>query len=97
MKSVMKTMFLLTAFLASCATAESHESLSEGFGGACTVDADCRLESDYCLGCDCRALAKEQKLPKCTGPGVRCLLDPCKDKMAICKDARCTATAASTR
>jgi len=46
-------------------------------GGACTRDSDCRLEADYCTGCDCRPLATSQSLSPCAGPGVRCLLDPC--------------------
>lgn len=58
-------------------------------GGACTRDADCRLEADYCTGCDCRALATGQLLPPCSGPGVRCLLDPCGAATAACVNGYC--------
>jgi hypothetical protein len=55
----------------------------------CAVDADCRLFSDYCTGCDCRVLAKGQPDPVCSGPGVRCLVDPCGDLVAFCSAGRC--------
>jgi hypothetical protein len=57
--------------------------------GGCKQDADCRTFSDYCTGCDCRALGKNEKDPTCGGPGVRCLADPCRDKTAVCKDGKC--------
>ena len=55
----------------------------------CNVDADCRLFSDYCTGCDCRALGKGQKDPTCSGPGVRCFADPCQRQVAVCERGRC--------
>jgi hypothetical protein len=58
-------------------------------GGACMTDADCRLEADYCTGCDCRALATGQMLAPCPGPGVRCLRDPCSDAKAACVNGSC--------
>jgi hypothetical protein len=58
-------------------------------GGACTRDADCRVEADYCGGCDCRALGPTQSLPACPGPGVRCLVDPCGGKAALCVNGYC--------
>ena len=57
--------------------------------GTCARDADCRLEADYCTGCDCRALAANQKLPVCQGPGVACLIDPCGSKKAQCVNGAC--------
>jgi hypothetical protein len=60
-------------------------------GAACMTDADCRVEADYCTGCDCRALATGQSLPPCAGPGVRCLRDPCSDKHAACVNGACVA------
>jgi hypothetical protein len=57
---------------------------------ACTGAADCRLEADYCTGCNCRALSPGEKLPVCTGPGVRCLIDPCDGKAPTCKGGKCT-------
>jgi len=59
-------------------------------GSACKTDADCRLEADYCTGCNCRSLGTGQSLPPCTGPGVRCLLDPCSDARAVCSNGYCT-------
>ena len=58
--------------------------------GVCRTDADCRTFSDYCTGCDCRALSTCAKDPVCSGPGVRCLVDPCRDKRAVCLAGRCT-------
>ena len=63
--------------------------VTPGGGGACTGDADCRVEADYCTGCDCRALATNQSLPPCSGPGVRCLVDPCNGKRARCVNGQC--------
>ena len=60
-----------------------------GTPATCRQDADCRLFSDYCTGCDCRALAREEKDPGCSGPGVRCLVDPCQNKAAACQGGKC--------
>lgn len=60
-------------------------------GGACMRDDDCQLASDYCTGCDCRALAKGETLPKCPGPGVQCLVDPCERLTAVCVNGKCSA------
>ena len=57
--------------------------------GQCATDADCRLFSDYCTGCDCRALSMDDPDPTCTGPGVRCFADPCMNRTAICVNGRC--------
>lgn len=59
--------------------------------GVCEVDADCRLFSDYCTGCDCRPLANKDPDPICEGPGVQCLVDPCAQKVAVCAAGRCVA------
>jgi hypothetical protein len=58
-------------------------------GGPCKSDGDCRLEADYCTGCNCRPLASGQTLPPCAGPGVRCLLDPCGGATAACVNGYC--------
>lgn len=50
----------------------------------CATDADCRTFSDYCTGCDCRALLVMDTDPVCSGPGVRCFADPCGGKVATC-------------
>jgi hypothetical protein len=59
--------------------------------GWCNTDADCRLEDDYCTGCDCRALSSSETLPACTGPGVRCQREPCGGLTARCVANACTA------
>jgi hypothetical protein len=56
----------------------------------CSEAADCRLEADYCTGCDCVALAAGQSVKACSGPGVRCFADPCGTKTAACQDHACT-------
>jgi|GEM_PF-1826644 len=55
----------------------------------CNSDADCRVEADYCTGCDCRVLGIGGTLATCTGPGVQCLLDPCTSKVALCSNGQC--------
>jgi hypothetical protein len=55
----------------------------------CRTAADCRLFSDYCTGCDCRALATGAADPTCNGPGVQCLIDPCDGKSAVCTRGAC--------
>jgi hypothetical protein len=55
----------------------------------CSVDADCRVEADYCTGCDCRPLASAETLPVCEGPGVRCFADPCLGQSAACVGGVC--------
>jgi len=60
-------------------------------GGACSRDDDCHLEADYCTGCDCRALAKGETVPRCPGPGVACLVDPCGRQTARCVNGKCAA------
>jgi hypothetical protein len=57
--------------------------------GACRSDADCRAFSDYCTGCDCRALSSCEQDPACPGPGVQCLVDPCWKEEAFCDAGRC--------
>lgn len=57
----------------------------------CSSDADCSLMADYCTGCDCVALAKGQSIAPCSGPGVRCLADPCASKHAKCTSGHCVA------
>jgi hypothetical protein len=58
---------------------------AEGLGTSpCKTDADCRAFSDYCTGCNCVPLGKNDPDPRCPGPGVRCLADPCARKKAVC-------------
>jgi hypothetical protein len=57
--------------------------------GSCASDGDCRTFSDYCTGCNCRALTTTQREPVCQGPGVRCLIDPCGAEHAVCENRVC--------
>jgi len=57
--------------------------------GSCAGDDDCRVFSDYCTGCDCRALSNEDPDPVCSGPGVECFVDPCRGKTAQCVNGQC--------
>jgi hypothetical protein len=61
--------------------------------GGCTTDADCRTFSDYCTGCDCRALGVSEPDPVCESPGVRCFADPCLNQTAACVSGACVLTA----
>jgi hypothetical protein len=56
---------------------------------ACSSNADCSLKADYCTGCDCVALAPGESIKPCSGPGVRCLADPCMAKTAQCVNGTC--------
>ena len=55
----------------------------------CRRDADCRTFSDYCTGCDCRALANREADPVCPGPGVQCFVEPCFNQRAVCVAGQC--------
>ncbi|MEA2697914.1 MAG: hypothetical protein QOI66_2185, partial [Myxococcales bacterium] len=68
---------------------EPPKSDAGSTGDACRVDSDCRLFDDYCTGCNCRALAKGDPDPTCSGPGVRCFVQPCLRKTAACVGGRC--------
>lgn len=59
-------------------------------GSSCTTDSDCRVFSDYCTGCDCRALSTSEADPTCSGPGVRCFADPCMNHTAVCIGGTCS-------
>jgi hypothetical protein len=59
--------------------------------GTCTANDDCRLFDDYCTGCDCRALGRNDPNPTCNGPGVQCIQQPCAFKVAGCVNGRCVA------
>lgn len=58
--------------------------------GDCASDADCRLSSRYCGGCECLALPAAEPDPPCLGPSTRCFADPCRDQRAVCAAGRCT-------
>lgn len=58
---------------------------------SCESNADCRMEADYCTGCDCVALGPGERVRACSGPGVNCLVDPCGRKSALCVRGKCVA------
>ena len=58
----------------------------------CKTDADCRLFSDYCEGCNCLALGRKEPDPVCDGQLVQCLLDPCRGLQAVCTYGSCVAS-----
>src|SRR5690349_18461589 len=99
----MKIWFVVLASAFACSSGSKQQTTGNvalatteqaaSAAGACTTDADCRLFADYCTGCDCRALAKGDKDPTCTGPGVKCIADPCMTKTAVCEAGTCTAKA----
>jgi hypothetical protein len=57
---------------------------------SCTTDADCRLADDYCTSCACDALSVNDPDPACSGPGVRCLVEPCAGHTAVCLNGSCS-------
>jgi hypothetical protein len=56
---------------------------------SCGADADCRLYSDYCEGCACRALTVAEPDPSCNQEPVQCLVDPCENHEPACIENRC--------
>ena len=72
----------------------SKEASSDGGGGSCIVDADCRKFSSYCNGtklkiCTCYALKATDADPKCDGTTGTCFVDPCATKTARCVSGTC--------
>lgn len=55
----------------------------------CKTDADCRLEADYCGGCNCQALAQGETIPVCKGDVVACFVWPCMGREARCVSGSC--------
>jgi hypothetical protein len=76
---------------ADCANGICVAKKAVGAETTCTINADCVVLADNCTACDCRALAKGQSLPKCSGPGVDCKVDPCLNKTPACVNANCVA------
>jgi hypothetical protein len=56
---------------------------------ACSGDGDCRAYPSHCDTCECLAVGAKAPDPKCAGTDVSCLIDPCIDKVAKCKDGTC--------
>jgi len=59
----------------------------------CKSDSDCQLKSDYCDGCNCRVLGVGGSLATCTSATVQCLVDPCANKLAMCRFGQCAQVA----
>jgi len=57
----------------------------------CTKDSACRLQANYCDGCECVALGPSEKLPPCKGTVVACFVDPCRGQVARCDAGVCVA------
>jgi hypothetical protein len=87
-KRTMPRCFAWAALAAVLAGACASGSSAPG-PARCAKDADCRLFSDYCDGCACRALAAGQGDPVCKGTIVTCLVDPCEGKQAACNAGTC--------
>jgi hypothetical protein len=68
-----------------------HPAADAADGGACQVDSDCRLFSDYCDGCYCRALGPGERKPTCKADLVACFVDPCRNLESHCDSGRCVA------
>jgi hypothetical protein len=79
---------LVALFLAACASSGSSNP-NPPPAPHCTTDADCRLFSDYCGGCACRALDRAASDPKCGATIVQCFADPCQGKQAVCAAGAC--------
>jgi hypothetical protein len=57
---------------------------------SCSSDSDCRVASDYCEQCSCKVIGKDGALPKCVGgKSVQCVMDPCRNKHAVCSAGKC--------
>jgi hypothetical protein len=80
----------LLCVLAACASgAGQRKDDAAPAAAACATDADCRVVSDYCEGCACRALASSEADPTCKGTLVQCFVDPCQGQRAVCKSGAC--------
>jgi hypothetical protein len=64
-------------------------------GVECRQDSDCRLQADYCGGCNCLALAPGESAPKCSGDEVACFVWPCHDQSAHCVAGSCELSGSS--
>ncbi len=64
--------------------------------GTCATDADCTLSDNYCGGCACDALGRNQRPVTCTNP-VACFRQPCGGMTARCDTTtrRCRAVTAT--
>jgi hypothetical protein len=60
-------------------------------GTQCSVNEDCRLFDNYCGGCACDALPVKASDPKCDKGMVQCLVQPCRNKTAVCSSGMCVA------
>ncbi|SRR6266508_2601350 len=55
----------------------------------CAADTDCRAVADRCAVCACAPLPHDAVIPKCSGKGVACFVDPCRGKHAVCRNGQC--------
>jgi hypothetical protein len=57
---------------------------SASSSASCSSASECRTFSDYCGGCACDALGKNDPDPTCDADTVSCFVDPCRDRSATC-------------
>jgi hypothetical protein len=62
----------------------------------CSSDEECRLEDNYCGGCNCLALDDSESGPTCRDP-VQCFAAPCavQTGVAACVDGQCVVTSST--
>lgn len=56
----------------------------------CLVDADCRIFSSYCDGCQCLPVGALEPDPSCHAALVACFVDPCLTKQPTCLQGVCS-------
>ncbi|MEM7676597.1 MAG: hypothetical protein AAF449_11400 [Myxococcota bacterium] len=61
----------------------------KGAAVTCIRNNDCRTFSDYCGGCNCEAIGVDDEDPMCGGEKVKCVADPCQNKVARCVEGQC--------
>ncbi|MEO1336017.1 MAG: hypothetical protein AAFV29_10250, partial [Myxococcota bacterium] len=64
----------------------------KGAAVTCIRNDDCRTFSDYCGGCNCEAIGVDDEDPMCSGEKVKCVADPCMNKVARCVEGQCIVT-----
>jgi hypothetical protein len=56
---------------------------------SCAADSDCKASNSDCGECRCLNLHKDEQPPACNAPKVTCVIEPCRNKRAICGNAKC--------
>lgn len=76
--------------------ANGRRATCEPDAGSCRTDADCLLNDNYCGGCACQALGRNERPVTCADP-VMCFRQPCGGMVARCDagSRRCRAVPAA--